>query len=547
MSNAVQQTLSIVEDKGTGSDKKNAPLRGKISSRQSQELIIGFSGPAGSGIDTVIEKFDSVLATAGYTVVIIKLSSNIKNTIDYLNKTNKTKLKSNLQNLDFTTLTPSERYQKLQDAGNFLREEYEYDILAQQVIKEIIFMRMEDAKPEYDKKITDKEISTDIDLIQYSVEHYIPKKTAYLIDQLKHDAEVELLKDVYKDLFYLIGNLCLEDERKQNLKTEGISAHECAVIMERDRRENEPHGQQMEKTLKNSDYFVRTINSNHDEIEKQVKRFVDIIHRTALRTPTVDEYGMYIAYSAGLKSACLSRQVGACITDKYGQVISTGCNDVPKFDGGLYNATCETDLRCYNKGGKCYNDDYKKRKIQDEIKNVLESGGVENSGDLVAKIYSSTRLKYLIEFSRSIHAEMDAITSLAKNGGPSTQGATLYTTVFPCHNCARHIIAAGIHHVVYIEPYEKSLAIELHGDEISLEADCEGKVKFSHFVGASPLRYQDFFISNGDRKDEDTGILTVNAEYTLKQRKHPFLDSYRTLETKVVEHLNTKLPSDGND
>ena len=68
-----------------------------------------------------------------------------------------------------------------------------------------------------------------------------------------------------------------------------------------------------------------------------------------------------------------------------------------------------------------------------------------------------------------------------------TAGTTLYTTTFPCHNCTRHIVAAGISRVVYVKPYPKSLAFQLHYDSISLEEKgwsrpgvqgCRNKVAF---------------------------------------------------------------------
>src|SRR5690606_6216358 len=72
----------------------------------------------------------------------------------------------------------------------------------------------------------------------------------------------------------------------------------------------------------------------------------------------------------------------------------------------------------------------------------------------------------LIEFSRSIHAEMDAILSASREG-ISTVGCDLYVTTYPCHSCARHLVAAGIRRVYYVEPYIKSLALELHSDAIT--------------------------------------------------------------------------------
>lgn len=45
------------------------------------------------------------------------------------------------------------------------------------------------------------------------------------------------------------------------------------------------------------------------------------------------------------------------------------------------------------------------------------------------------------------HAELNAILNHA---GPTLRGATLYSTLFPCNECAKAIIQAGIRKVVYL-------------------------------------------------------------------------------------------------
>ena len=59
-------------------------------------------------------------------------------------------------------------------------------------------------------------------------------------------------------------------------------------------------------------------------------------------------------------------------------------------------------------------------------------------------IFRKTRIKALVEFSRSVHAEMDALISLARSGTKLPAGSNLFTTTYPCHSCARHIVSAGI-------------------------------------------------------------------------------------------------------
>jgi deoxycytidylate deaminase len=126
----------------------------------------------------------------------------------------------------------------------------------------------------------------------------------------------------------------------------------------------------------------------------------------------------------------------------------------------------------------------------------------------------------ITEYGRSVHAEMEALLSCARTGASPRQG-TLYTTTFPCHNCARHIIAAGIKRVVYVEPYPKSQAGRLHSDAILIEEREDSnaprpgkfKVRFEPFVGIGPRRYFDLFsmrLSTGypvDRKSETDGAV----------------------------------------
>jgi deoxycytidylate deaminase len=119
----------------------------------------------------------------------------------------------------------------------------------------------------------------------------------------------------------------------------------------------------------------------------------------------------------------------------------------------------------------------------------------------------------LTEFGRVVHAEMCTICDAAREG-LSIKNATLYCTTFPCHNCTKHIIASGLSRVVYMEPYPKSRAKELHEDEIQLEAESDKEiVSFVPFMGISPIRYHDIF-QKGRRKSS-------TGEATAWMNKHP--------------------------
>ena len=73
--------------------------------------------------------------------------------------------------------------------------------------------------------------------------------------------------------------------------------------------------------------------------------------------------------------------------------------------------------------------------------------------------------------------------------------------------CTKHIVAAGIRKVIFLEPYPKNFASELHSDSIKVEGADRGKyqefpaVEFEHFYGVPPRRFRELF-ERGRRKDE---------------------------------------------
>lgn len=250
---------------------------------------------------------------------------------------------------------------------------------------------------------------------------------------------------------------------------------------------------------------------------------------------------MFAAANIALQSACLSRQVGAVIQNPHGEIIGQGANDVPKFDGGLYssNLPVTMDHRCYNWKGKICHNDSEKDVIFDQIANFAREsfkGSLEEQvQEFVTKVRKS-RVKGLIEFSRAVHAEMAAIVSAARDGVGQVRGATLFTTTFPCHNCARHIVAAGIRKVIYIEPYPKSLALNLHNDAVSTNESDEGKkVVFLQYQGAAPRSFSRIFKPNPVRKYAG-GFLPKSRKSAIPFAAPP-IDSLVTREELEVARL----------
>jgi cytidine deaminase len=348
----------------------------------------------------------------------------------------------------------------------------------------------------------------------------VQSKHAFLIRQLKRPEEVDLFRQVYGRQFVLVSAYASPILRKEQLcerlrdeLSTAITAidlgYRADQLMERDANEaTEALGQQLRDTFHLGDVFVHGLHKQ--EIDAKVRRFVAALFGRNDITPSKDEYGMYAAKSASLRSADLSRQVGAAIFSIDGEVVTQGCNEVPKALGGTYWDLEEPDNRDIRKGFDP-NERHKKEILRDLVERLRLHGLLsdsalalgndirvadrltekkkwpEKNGALVG-----SRVLDLTEYGRVVHAEMSALCDAARLGR-SVKGATLYCTTFPCHNCTKHLLASGIKRVVYLEPYPKSRAKDLHPDEIEIEAESPDKLSFVPFMGISPYRYRDLF------------------------------------------------------
>jgi dCMP deaminase len=118
-----------------------------------------------------------------------------------------------------------------------------------------------------------------------------------------------------------------------------------------------------------------------------------------------DEYFMGVAQLAAERSKDPSTRVGACIVDGEKRILSTGYNGFPHG--------CSDDEFPWNRD--------------------------ESKGD--------TKYQYVV------HAELNAILNAS---GKSLAGSTLYVGLFPCNECAKAIIQAGVKEVIYLSDKYKT-------------------------------------------------------------------------------------------
>lgn len=452
--------------------------------RFDSELVIGLVAPVGTEKSIVINELIDSLKSFGYEAIIIKLSKFLKEPV--------------IREIHKVTLLDEpevERINSFMDAGDKVREKMNRgDALSLWAVTEIGRLRPPEPEEELGKKIV------------------------YILDSLKHPEEIKTLRRIYGNGFFLIGIYSPNEKRFDFLhRNKGIDKAEAEDLINRDYNEEHPNdsGQQTRETFHVADAFVSI--ANPTEARSQISRVIDLIFGHPFTTPTQDEYAMFQAFAAALRSGDLSRQVGAVILSEAGEFIAVGANDVPCFGGGLY-WTGENDHRDWDWG---IDSNAKRRDrilsdIVQLVKKNTSDGGTKDDKELLKEVkegLSHSILLDITEFGRPVHAEMEAILSCARIGVSPKMG-TLYCTTFPCHNCAKHIVAAGIKKVVYVEPYPKSKAGELHSDSIDIDEESgdPNKVSFVPFVGVGSRRFIDLF------------SMGLSSGYGMKRKKKGSID-----------------------
>ena len=375
------------------------------------------------------------------------------------------------------------------------------------------------------------------------------KKVAYLITSLRHPEEVAELRRIYGTGFFLIAVHTSKEQRLKNLVATGagMSRAEAMELIDRDEHEPEAFGQHTRDTFHLADFFVAD-EQNDDKLGAEIERCLDLVYGHPFLTPTFNEFAMFMAFAASARSADLSRQVGAVVAQSR-EILATGANDCPRSGGGLYWPEFHGNRIEDAPRGRDYKrgfDSNSAAKTQ-LVQAVAERFPPTQRAD-AEKLLTGSAIRDITEYGRVVHAEMEALLACARRG-VSCVGATLFCTTFPCHNCAKHIIAAGIKEVVFVEPYPKSRAIEFHEEAISMERGeaAEGRVRFKPFIGVGPRSFLDLFsmsLSAGreiNRKDAN-GRASSWDPSQARPRLHLSVFTHRQYEQLATERLKAVLP-----
>lgn len=251
-----------------------------------------------------------------------------------------------------------------------------------------------------------------------------------------------------------------------------------------------------------------------DNLKAQICWYLSLIMHPGLFPPRDEERVMNIAFQQKLASGCISRQVGAVVTDRNYTILSVGCNDVPRGQTSCVLRSVEGCLNCQS-NDKSYSE-YEKvsRNVigsfrESLVKYYQAVGNLSNSDNTFSKEVETREtgvplgycFKDVHNFStkdinqvhtRAVHAEENALIQVGKAG--LSEGAKLFTTSSTCELCAKKAAEMGVSEIHFVDPYT-GLASKHNLRYYNSPA-------LKQFYGAVGLGYYKMYVPKVVRKEE---------------------------------------------
>lgn len=359
--------------------------------------------------------------------------------------------------------------------------------------------------------------------------------THIVIDALRNPYEVLYFREQYS-AFYLMSISTDEQTRRRKLMEKGFPPE---AINELDKKENgrkdfsEAYKDiDINRCIELSDIHLThdgTDYTNNRKLTNQIITYLALIRHPGLIPPSPLERVMQIAYTAKLNSGCLSRQVGAVVTNEDFSVLSVGWNTVPQGQTPC-SLRCLNDL-CAGEDEKAYST-FEKTNVKfvqstRDLHSLYITRGKEPYDSLIGiplaycfkDIYTSTEREQENNqvHTRAVHAEENAFLQLAKYGTPGIKGGRLFTTSSCCELCAKKAYQLGISEIYYIDSYPGIT----HSHIIQCGSNQPQMILFHGAIGRA---YSNLYNPFLPLKDEIEALSGVNVKATL----NPDMDQKNT-------------------
>ena len=358
-----------------------------------------------------------------------------------------------------------------------------------------------------------------------------------VFDGIRNLGEVDRLRDRFGYKFTLIAVLAPTGARWDRIgqtayTDKGLTKANFVEDDQRDADEETPSGQQVVLCIDKADILID--NSESVTLAKylgKITNFIELLSGEAPRQATQSEIFMNMAFSGSHSSKCLKRHVGAVIVDHGGQVVSVGYNENPLttrpcMEEPAYGLKCYRDIVRNNhfanlveKGAKCPDCGEAFQKMEGPPWRCSACAKKDKKTNLEKYFFPDRAMSHCT----TIHAEVWAILA----AGGRERGGTLYTTTFPCFQCAEKIIQVGVKAVFYTEAYPDPLSRDrlLFGGNrtspVRRGAICQFRENLlSDSAGVMVLRRTYFVCSALDHNYLSVQLL-VQAEERLYNRRSP--------------------------
>lgn len=336
------------------------------------------------------------------------------------------------------------------------------------------------------------------------------RENYYVVDALRHPYEILHLRERLPR-FYAVAITTDEDSRRKRLLAKEYREAEIVAL---DRKEypdsssnvkgyNRIISQDIQACISASDIYVSNPGAKREQdtrqLAAQVCRYVALMQHPGLVTPTQVERCMHTAWAARLNSGCISRQVGAVVTDKNYSVKAIGWNDVPRgqvpcilrYSRDLLKHTRDTQAFSVYEQGEPFKKELSRDRVIASARDAMEGRHLSYCFKSVFNRLSDDRNQV---HTRALHAEENAFLQIAKYGGMGLEGGYLFTTSSPCELCAKKAYQLGIQTVYYVDPYPG-----ISGDHVFGTVNAPKRELFSGVIGRA---YHDLYSPILPYKDE---------------------------------------------
>lgn len=319
-------------------------------------------------------------------------------------------------------------------------------------------------------------------------------KCRLVIDALRNSLEINYFKERYSGFYLISSNRDSQGVKeyletkigKLNIQNGELDQELVDKLLDLDEhhyRTNEfKRGNftspDIENCIQKADYYIfrpweNAIISDEEDFkyysfELQLLKLIALILKPGLITPNGIERNMQLAFSSKYNSGCISRQVGAIVTDKFYSVKSVGWNEVPQnqtpcslrdLSDLLTGRTDKVFTDFELKGGDYEGKSFKQKAMEMVVKNdskvedLVDKLQGHNCPFCFKELHNSFESKDNQVHTRSLHAEENAMLQITKYGGQGIKDGNLFTTASPCELCSKKAYQLGIKNIYYIDPY----------------------------------------------------------------------------------------------